>query len=607
MLKKFKKKMTQVKKEIDKIPKNIAKKNKKKNKNKQNNPNAARDKHTQSNFSTKFNHCATSSKKKHRKTGSARQKPNATQFNSHRSPTGYFSTVHKSKSGVDAQINNNQIQNTLYPQSTLPIETRNGHQTGLSRHRAHHEQATDGQTPVRSIFPVLDCFGQSELVLPHSKSPEDAQLKVVTKQCVVLLLLNAKLRLVKRKYLAERAGDRFQPECFSCRLDACRIKCCELGASFRQPYKWVKNRIGKLDVDAFAAQSKEFPDLLADKHMEFLWFFFINRKCGQSFHKAFAAELEKCFDRAKVKGDIKRYIALKPGKAQSSRTRRPVREQIEAVIAQNGAAPKKVKNHYKRVFKFVYWTMCSILKQYFHKTVLACPTRLRYLDPFFELENEQHKVFVIDCRRRLEFEGGHVKDALNINDPRVVAKLFFSRRVSDYDAFFAFLERYKNCRVDSECADQIVGLYRQQEKQSPGGQPALSNDALRLDPRESDSPGCLGQSEYGAGLSDSPGSNLVRTERGLFDRFDLANTTTLTFDQFKQQHRVNPQNSSNSNTGKFTFDNLAQGRSSDFQFKKYVGRLTESPNQRVSQHPPQVLFLGRATATAATTSAQENP
>ena len=71
------------------------------------------------------------------------------------------------------------------------------------------------------------------------------------------------------------------------------------------------------------------------------------------------------------------------------------------------------------------------------------------------LQKDQLRVFVIDCRYKYEFDGGHVKGAININDPDVIKKLFFDRKYTSRPGYFQYLADQKNIHIDIKTADHI--------------------------------------------------------------------------------------------------------------------------------------------------------
>lgn len=72
------------------------------------------------------------------------------------------------------------------------------------------------------------------------------------------------------------------------------------------------------------------------------------------------------------------------------------------------------------------------------------------------LQKDQLRVFVIDCRYKYEFDGGHVKGAININDPDVIKKLFFDRKYTSRPGYFQYLADQKNIHIDIKTADHIL-------------------------------------------------------------------------------------------------------------------------------------------------------
>jgi hypothetical protein len=73
----------------------------------------------------------------------------------------------------------------------------------------------------------------------------------------------------------------------------------------------------------------------------------------------------------------------------------------------------------------------------------------------------KHSRFVlIDCRYHYEFEGGHVKGALNIIDPAVVKKLFFIPEWINNIDYIDFLLEYGGSRIDIQEANQIIRKFQ---------------------------------------------------------------------------------------------------------------------------------------------------
>lgn len=77
-----------------------------------------------------------------------------------------------------------------------------------------------------------------------------------------------------------------------------------------------------------------------------------------------------------------------------------------------------------------------------------------------EINNIMEELLIIDCRYDYEFEGGHVKGAFNINDPRVTEFLFIKNsslfRKSDFQKYFS---GFRDSIITYDIAKQIVKNY----------------------------------------------------------------------------------------------------------------------------------------------------
>ena len=77
-----------------------------------------------------------------------------------------------------------------------------------------------------------------------------------------------------------------------------------------------------------------------------------------------------------------------------------------------------------------------------------------------EINNIMEELLIIDCRYNYEFQGGHVKGAYNINDPRVTEFLFIKNsslfRKSDFQKYFS---GFKDSIITYDKAKQIVKNY----------------------------------------------------------------------------------------------------------------------------------------------------
>lgn len=69
---------------------------------------------------------------------------------------------------------------------------------------------------------------------------------------------------------------------------------------------------------------------------------------------------------------------------------------------------------------------------------------------------------LIDCRFEYEFEGGHITDAVNINDPNVIKYLFIENEELFTDfKFRKYFQQYKGRSIDFEKAHQIIQEFRE--------------------------------------------------------------------------------------------------------------------------------------------------
>lgn len=73
---------------------------------------------------------------------------------------------------------------------------------------------------------------------------------------------------------------------------------------------------------------------------------------------------------------------------------------------------------------------------------------------------ESKHLLVVDCRYEYEFQGGHVRDAININDKRVADFLFIkNRQLFESTEFLIYFEQYKNKTITLKLANKIITDY----------------------------------------------------------------------------------------------------------------------------------------------------
>lgn len=69
------------------------------------------------------------------------------------------------------------------------------------------------------------------------------------------------------------------------------------------------------------------------------------------------------------------------------------------------------------------------------------------------------EIWLIDCRYQYEFEGGHIRGAFNINDPKVIKMLFFENNWAKDAEFVEHLERFRDQHIDRNKAAGILFEY----------------------------------------------------------------------------------------------------------------------------------------------------
>lgn len=81
------------------------------------------------------------------------------------------------------------------------------------------------------------------------------------------------------------------------------------------------------------------------------------------------------------------------------------------------------------------------------------------------------EVFLIDCRFQYEFEGGHIRGAFNINDPRALLRLFFERESAEDFEGLRGLRSLADTRVDLARADSAVRECQRLEREANQNKP----------------------------------------------------------------------------------------------------------------------------------------
>ena len=85
---------------------------------------------------------------------------------------------------------------------------------------------------------------------------------------------------------------------------------------------------------------------------------------------------------------------------------------------------------------------------------------LNFFYKIFESEFKYTKIFYIDCRYEYEFNGGHIKGAFNINDPKVIQILFFKHKWINNAYFFDYLQKFRDKRIDEDMAHKIIDGFK---------------------------------------------------------------------------------------------------------------------------------------------------
>ena len=347
---------------------------------------------------------------------------------------------------------------------------------------------------IKSIFPELEIFEECSLLLPYFKKSGYGRLNIVSKQCVVLLILNTKLKDIIRRFLTRANAKKSASKCIGCNLHAVKDNSCEFGSKFRRKYKSYCVLADSLNVDLFTSLFEVFPEMFADKQIEFIWLFLINHKCGDYFYNFFLRLLHRLFQDQAVMSQIKKYRKLAKRQKNRKTKLKSIETQIKQIISANKRISPNAKKQFKRTLKLIYWTMCSILKHYFQQTILRNPSRHIYLDTFFNLRTEGTKFILIDCREPGEFAQGHIKQAIGISELDMIEQLFFNSKIQNYEMFFSILDSYKNCQIDARSLAEILQEYCNQINGSMQNQ--LDSDDLEQSKSKADTRNHLDISKF---------------------------------------------------------------------------------------------------------------
>lgn len=118
---------------------------------------------------------------------------------------------------------------------------------------------------------------------------------------------------------------------------------------------------------------------------------------------------------------------------------------------------KKINfKHIRLTIRILEWMFCMILKN----KMMSNPSKVQKvalpIQKFLYFDCLKTSVFFIDCRYDYDYEGGHIKESININDPEIISTLLFKQYVQDGQDFFTFLRKFKNQKIDAQKAKEIL-------------------------------------------------------------------------------------------------------------------------------------------------------
>lgn len=124
----------------------------------------------------------------------------------------------------------------------------------------------------------------------------------------------------------------------------------------------------------------------------------------------------------------------------------------------------------------IYWGLARMTAASAHKVDFTNEQNAHFLRKIFSDGFKETHVFVIDCRFEYEFHGGHIKGAFNINDPRVLVRLFFEHKWTQSSEFFSYLAEFRDSRVDFQLANSILDRFREIKSQTNESHSQVSQD-----------------------------------------------------------------------------------------------------------------------------------